>query len=325
MWRFAEMLPVQHTENIVSLGEGMTPIVPLTPLENHYALRAVFMKDESVNPTGSFKARGISVAVSRMLELGINNCIIPTAGNAGYALAVYCAKAGINCVVVMPRHTPASILEQCRETGAQLVLVEGLISDCATEAAHINQDGSYFDVSTLKEPYRLEGKKTMGYEIAEQLGWELPEVIVYPTGGGTGLIGIWKAFREMQELGWISGSLPRMIAVQTANCAPLVEAQKNPAGWKQSLQAIPSLATGLVVPYPFGLQMMQQVLRESGGEVVVVSEREIQEGMDELASLESVSISPEGSAAWMGLRRLRGEGKIGEDERVLFLNTGKGY
>src|SRR5436190_17653363 len=192
------------------------------------------MKNESCNPTGSFKARGISVAVSKAKEFRITNCIIPTAGNAGGALAAYCAKAGIKCTVVMPRHTPQVFKQECELYGAELVLVDGLINDCAKKIQELNRDGMAFDMSTLKEPYRLEGKKTMGYEIAEQLNWELPDVIIYPAGGGTGLIGIWKAFQEMRTMGWISGTLPRMIAVQSENCAPILHALKDPINWKNN-------------------------------------------------------------------------------------------
>jgi threonine synthase len=325
MWRYAEMLPVQDEKNIVSLGEGMTPVLRLSQLEKKYGFSSLLLKDESYNPTGSFKARGISVAVSRMKELGIEKCIIPTAGNAGGALAAYCAKAQIHCTVVMPRHTPAIFKKECSLYGAQLVLVDGLIDDCAKKANEINQDKSYFDLSTLKEPYRLEGKKTMGYEIAEQGNWQLPEAIIYPAGGGTGLIGIWKAFQEMIALGWIRGALPKMIAVQAANCAPVWAARADPENWKKTFHPYPSIANGLAVPYPFGMDLMQKVITESGGDVVTVSEKEISEGIGEVAQSEGILLSPEGSAVWKALAILVKKASILPHNRILLLNTGSGY
>jgi threonine synthase len=325
MWRYAEMLPVQDKKNIVSLGEGMTPVLRLSQLENKHGFSSILLKDESFNPTGSFKARGISVAVSRMKELGIEKCIIPTAGNAGGALAAYCAKARIHCTVVMPRHTPAIFKKECSLYGAHLVLVAGLIDDCAKKANEINQDKSYFDLSTLKEPYRLEGKKTMGYEIAEQGNWQLPEAIIYPAGGGTGLIGIWKAFQEMIALGWITGPLPKMFAVQAANCAPVWAARTDPDNWKKTFHPYPSIANGLAVPYPFGMDLMQKVITESGGDVVTVSEKEISEGIGEVAQSEGILLSPEGSAAWKALAILVKKASILPNNRILLLNTGSGY
>ena len=325
MWRYAEVIPVQDEKNIVSLGEGMTPVLPLSRLENKYGFSSLLLKDESFNPTGSFKARGISVAVSRMKELGIEKCIIPTAGNAGGALAAYCASAQIHCTVVMPRHTPSVFKKECSLYGARLVLVDGLIDDCAKKANEINRDKSYFDLSTLKEPYRLEGKKTMGYEIAEQGNWQLPEAIIYPAGGGTGLIGIWKAFQEMRAMGWITGPLPKMIAVQAANCAPVWAARQDPENWKKNFHPYPSIANGLAVPYPFGMDLMQKVIMDSGGDVVTVSEEEISEGIGEVAGSEGILLSPEGSAAWKALAILVEKGSILPQNRILLLNTGSGY
>ena len=223
MWRYNKMLPQLDDANRVSLGEGMTPIHHMKRWGSARGFSNVYMKDESSNPTGSFKARGLSMAVSKAKELGIRTCMIPTAGNAGGAMSAYCAKAGIRAIVVMPRHTPEMFKRECEFYGAELVLVDGLISDCGRKVREIQKSIDAFDVSTLKEPYRLEGKKTMGYEIAEQLNWELPDIILYPTGGGTGLIGIWKAFQEMIELGWIQEkNLPRMVAIQAENCQPIV-------------------------------------------------------------------------------------------------------
>jgi threonine synthase len=220
MWRYFEALPVLQRKNIVSLGEGMTPLLPLERLAAAHGFADLLIKDESANPTGSFKARGLSVAVSKAKELGAEHCIVPTAGNAGGALAAYCARAGMRATVVMPRHTPAVFKQECELYGAELVLVDGLINDCAKKVGELKKTGQYYDMSTLKEPYRLEGKKTMGYELAEQLDWQLPDVILYPAGGGTGLIGIWKAFKEMMAMGWLdSDRLPRMIAVQSQSCS----------------------------------------------------------------------------------------------------------
>jgi len=284
------------------------------------------MKDESFNPTGSFKARGLSVAISKAKELGIERCIVPTAGNAGGALAAYCARAGMACTVVMPRHTPNVFKQECELYGAELILVDGLINDCAKKVAELKQSGAYYDVSTLKEPFRLEGKKTMGYEIAEQLGWQLPDVIIYPAGGGTGLIGIWKAFKEMIEMGWIEDRyLPKMIAVQSQQCAPVVRAFYNPEGWKEGFTPNPSLANGLAVPYPFGMDMMQDVLHESKGMAYAVSEEEIVDGVKEFARTEGIIICPEGAAVWKALLHLRRMKVVDAADKIVLLNTGSGY
>ncbi|MGE5108068.1 MAG: threonine synthase [Sphingobacteriales bacterium] len=325
MWRYSEMLPVINENNIITLGEGMTPIFSLNKLADRFGFSDLLLKDESSNPTGSFKARGLSVAVSKAKELGITACIIPTAGNAGGALAAYCAKADIKCTVVMPSHTPAIFKQECLLYGAELILVDGLINDCAKKVMEINQGNHYFDISTLKEPYRLEGKKTMGYEIAEQLNWQLPDVIIYPAGGGTGLIGIWKAFKEMKSLGWINGPLPRMIAVQSKKCAPIAYALKDPLNWKKNFVPEPTIANGLAVPYPFGMKMMLQVLKESGGTTIAIEEDEIVAGVKEIAKSEGLLISPEGAATWKALLHLNHTKIIASSEKVLLLNTGSGY
>ena len=325
MWRYAEMLPVLNKENIVSLGEGMTPIFELNKLGAAYGFSDLLMKDETSNPTGSFKARGLSMAVSKAKEFGIEHCIIPTAGNAGGALAAYCAKADIKCTVVMPTHTPKIFKQECELYGAELILVDGLINDCAKKIGELNSSHKYFDISTLKEPYRLEGKKTMGYEIAEQLDWQLPDVIIYPAGGGTGLIGIWKAFKEMMTMGWITGPLPRMYAVQSQNCAPILHALKDAVNWKNNFTPEPSIANGLAVPYPFGMNMMLDVLQESNGTAVSISEEEIIAGVKEIAKMEGHIISPEGAATFKALLHLHKNKMIRADEKVLLLNTGSGY
>jgi len=325
MWRYFEMLPVKQEKNIISLGEGMTLIVRLNNLAARFGFSSLLLKDESNNPTGSFKARGISVAISKAKELGIDRCIIPTAGNAGGAMAAYCAKAGMECIVVMPEHTPEIFKKECRLYGAELILIKGLINDCAKKVEEIKKHRDYFDVSTLKEPYRLEGKKTMGYEIAEQLDWQLPDVIICPAGGGTGLIGIWKAFKEMLELGWIKEPLPRMIAVQASNCAPLVASYNDPDNWKQDFSPLPSLAYGLVVPYPFGIDLMRKVIYESGGDVVAVTEEEIMDGIKEMAMAEGILLSPEGSTTWKAVAHLIDKKLVTANDRILLLNTGSGY
>jgi len=325
MWRYAEMLPILDKQNIVSLGEGMTPILSLSNLSRQYDFNNLLVKDESFNPTGSFKARGLSMAVSKAKELNIDKCIMPTAGNAGGALAAYCAKAGIQCTVVMPRHTPSVFKKECQLYGAEVILVDGLINDCAKKVDELKVKEQYFDMSTLKEPYRLEGKKTMGYEIAEQLNWELPDYVIYPAGGGTGLIGIWKAFKEMLNLGWITGPLPKMIAIQSLNCNPIMLCLQDPDNWKKTFSPLPTLANGLAVPYPFGMTMMLQVLKESGGTVFAVSEEDIIEGVLEMAKEEGILAAPEGAAVWKALVHLRQLHVIPSESKVLMINTGSGY
>ena len=325
MWRYFEMLPVNDEKNIVTLGEGMTPLHRLNNLASHFNLSALLMKDESVNPTGSFKARGISAAVSKAREFGIDRCIIPTAGSAGGAMAAYCSKAGIKCIVVMPEHTPDAFKMQCQHYGAELIFVKGLINECVKKVEELKKQKDHFDVSTMKEPYRVEGKKTIGYEIAEQLDWQLPDVIICPVGGGTGLVGIWKAFKEMIELGWIKESLPRMIAVQAANCAPLLASYKNSANWKQNFSPQPSLAYGLAVPYPFGIDLMRKVIDESKGEVIAVTENEITDGVKEIEQEENMLLSPEGAATWKAVSHLFDTKVISQEDKILLLNTGSDH
>lgn len=325
MWRYAEMLPVLDERNIVSLGEGMTPVLQLNNLAKKHGIPHLYLKDEGLNPTGSFKSRGISAAISKAKEFGVKACIVPTAGNAGGAMSAYCASAAMKAVVVMPRHTPLAFQQECKLFGAELILIDGLISDCAKEVARLKKENDYFDISTLKEPYRLEGKKTMGYEIAEQYNWQLPDVILYPTGGGTGLIGIWKAFAEMRELGWIRGKLPRMIAIQSHNCKPVVEVWDGDIPDAKTYVGRPSLANGLAVPNPFGMNSMQQVLHQSGGMALAVSETAIVEGTLEIAKQEGLLVAPEGGAIWKGLLQLIEQEVINRDENILLINTGSGY
>jgi threonine synthase len=321
MWRYGALLPLLHEENKVTLGEGQTPLLRLPRLAARYDLASLLLKDEGQNPTGSFKARGLSMAVSKAKELGVEGCIIPTAGNAGVALAAYCARAGLRAVVVMPRHTPEAFKEECYWYGAEVELVDGLISDCGARVRQRNADGALLDISTLKEPYRLEGKKTMGYEIAEQLGWTLPDVLLYPAGGGTG-----KAFQEMKQLGWLAPDvrLPRMVAVQAENCCPLLETYEGRQANCHAYQGRATLANGLAVPHPLGENLMLRVLRESNGTVVSVSEEGMLAGMRDLGHLEGLFVAPEGGAVWTAARQLLATGEIQPHERILLLNTGNG-
>mgnify|MGYP001176819108 CR=1 FL=1 len=325
MWRYKEVLPVFEEQHIVSLGEGMTPILPLKRLRTRYGLPHLYMKDESQNPTGSFKARGLSAAVSKAKELGVQTCIIPTAGNAGGALAAYCAAAGMQSIVVMPRHTPQVFKDECELYGARLELVDGLISDCARKVAQLKESIDCFDISTMKEPYRLEGKKTMGYEIAEQFNWVLPDVILYPTGGGTGLIGMWKAFYELQQMGWIGERLPRMIAVQAGNCQPIVQTWRGVQPHAKNYVGKPSIANGLAVPNPFAEDMILEVLHESKGMPVAVTDEDMLEGVREIAREEGLLVAPEGGALWKALLQLVESSVVHNTDTVLMLNTGSGY
>lgn len=326
MWRYQELLPVLQPESIVTLGEGFTPMLQLPSLGAKYNFTDLLLKDEGQNPTGSFKARGLSMAVSKAKEAGFEGCIIPTAGNAGVALAAYCARAGMKAVVVMPEHTPKAFRDECYWYGAEVHLVKGLINDCAAQAKELNKDGSLLDISTLKEPYRLEGKKTMGFEIAEQLNWQLPDVILYPAGGGTGLIGIWKAFHEMKAIGWLpaSAKFPKMVAVQATNCMPLVQTFFGHQQNSHNYTGKPTIANGLAVPRPIGEQLMLKVLSESEGTAVAITEEEMILGLQELGKVEGLFVAPEGAALWMAARKLKASGFIVPTEQVLLLNTGSG-
>lgn len=327
LWRYREMLPVFDDQNIVSLGEGGTPILSLPRWANRHGYNQLSLKDESNNPTGSFKARGLSMAISKAKEFSVESCIIPTAGNAGGAMAAYCARAGIKATVVMPRHTPQVFKDECELYGAQLVLVDGLINDCGKKVAEMKTQNSYFDVSTMKEPYRLEGKKTMGYEIAEQLNWQLPDVILYPAGGGTGLIGIWKAFFELKALGWIAKDtkLPRMYAVQAENCCPVVKTWEKAQPNASQYQGKASLANGLAVPQPFAETLMLEVMQESGGCPIAISDPEMVTAVKEISRTEGLLIAPEGAALFAALQKLTVNQHIHPSENILLLNTGSGY
>ena len=325
MWRFHEFLPVEKRENRIDLGEGGTPLLSLSTLRPRYSQAELWLKDEGGNPTGSFKARGIGMAVSKAKELGIKAMCIPTAGNAGSALAAYCAKAKIEAHIFMPEATPKVFQLDCEVMGAKVTRVKGNISDAAQMMREKN-DGSWFDITTLKEPFRLEGKKTMGYEIAEQLQWKLPDVILYPTGGGTGLIGIWKAFQELLALGWIKDIPTRMVAVQGSGCDPVVQSFQNEMEDVPAyVNPKPTIANGLRVPKPFGDRMIMKTLYESKGTAVSISDDAIKKGLSEFAQAEGIFLSPEGAAVWMGYKQLRSKEWIKATDSVVLLNTGSVY
>lgn len=324
LWRYAEVLPVEHCENIVSLGEGWTPLHHAKRLGAKLRFPNLFIKDESTNPTQSFKARGMSAAVSMAKELGVAKVAAPSAGNAGGALACYAAKAGLEAFIFMPRDTPRACVVECETTGANVTLVDGLITDCGKIVADRKEQEGWFDVSTLKEPYRVEGKKTMGYELAEQMNWELPDAVLYPTGGGTGLVGMWKAFDEMEEMGWISSKRPRMISVQASGCAPIVEAFEQNLNHGAEIKNAHTVASGLRVPKAVGDFIILDILRTSGGSAIAVTDVELVEGAREIGRLEGIFAAPEGGALLVALEKLAARGEIGKDERVVLFNTGSG-
>ncbi|MDQ6717101.1 MAG: threonine synthase, partial [Gemmatimonadota bacterium] len=296
LWRYRELLPVRNEENIVCLGEGWTPLLSAPRLGKALGMDSLFIKDESVNPTGSFKARGMALAVSMAKELGATKLAVPSAGNAGGALAAYSARAGLECFIFMPSDTPEANIIECRVMGAHVTLIDGLITDCGAEVARRKEAEGWFDVSTLKEPYRVEGKKTLGYEIAEQMEWILPDVIVYPTGGGTGLIGMWKAFDEMERLGWIGRKRPKMVTVQPNGCAPIVRAFEAGERFAEEFKNAATVASGLRVPKAVGDFLILDAIRESGGTAVTVSDERLIEGARTMARTEGVFASPEGGA-----------------------------
>jgi len=324
MWRYRALLPVQNDANIVSLGEGFTPLLHARRLGKRLGLSRLYIKDESLNPTGSFKARGLSAAVSRALELGVTDVVVPSAGNAAGAMSAYAARAGLGAHVYMPADVPAPFRMECQALGADIRLVKGLITDCGRKAREDAEENGWFDVSTLKEPYRLEGKKTMGYELAEQFGWELPDVIIYPTGGGTGLIGMWKAFAELTDLGWIGDHLPRMVTVQATGCAPIPMALEAGEEFATFFEGAHTVAAGLRVPSAVGDFLMLIALRESGGTALAVSDEELVEAQMRLARLEGTFACPEGGAALAALETLLAQGWVSPDERIVLFNTGTG-
>ncbi|WP_421245786.1 threonine synthase [Aeromonas sanarellii] len=324
LWRYHELLPVRDPAQVVTLGEGFTPLLQLPRLGKQIGIPDLWMKDESVIPTGSFKARGAAVGVSRARELGITHFAMPTNGNAGAAWALYGARAGLRSTIVMPQAAPAITRLETSLAGARLYLVDGLISDAGRQVAQAVAEQSLFDASTLKEPYRIEGKKTMGLEIAEQFGWTLPDVILYPTGGGVGLIGIYKALRELQELGWIEGELPRLVAVQASGCAPIVQAWQQGASESAFWPDSQTLAFGINVPKALGDFLVLDALYSTNGYAIAVDDRAIQSEIRQIASREGSFVCPEGAAAFAAARQLREAGWIKEHERVVVLNTGAG-
>jgi threonine synthase len=315
MWRYRAVLPDVEP---VTLGEGWTPMLKSRRHEN------VWLKEEGANPTGTFKARGMAMAVSMARQYGLKKLAAPTAGNAGGALAAYAAAAGIEAHVFMPADTPMANQVECRAYGSHLNLVDGLISDCGRIVGERKAAEGWFDVSTLKEPFRVEGKKTMGYELVEQMGWEYPDAVFYPTGGGVGMIGMWKAFEEMEELGWVRGRRPKMIAVQAAGCAPVVKAFEQCEATSQMWQDAHTAASGLRVPKPYGDYIILDILRQSGGVAVALSDDEIFASLKDWASHEGVLMSPEGAAATAAYDHLIGTGFLKTSDRVVLFNTGTG-
>jgi len=318
-------MPVEDPANVVTLGEGGTPLLRAERLGGPAGFADLRIKDEAGNPTGSFKARGLSAAVSRAKELGYTQIALPTAGNAGGAAAAYAAKAGMECHVFMPRDTPEIFRLECERYGAAVTLVDGLIDACGRLVAELAPRKGWHDVSTLKEPYRVEGKKTMGYELAEDLGWELPDAIVYPTGGGTGLIGMWKAFEEMEELGWIGSKRPRMISVQAAGCAPIPKAFEEGKDVSEKWENASTYASGLRVPRAFADFLILRDIRASGGTAVAVDDEEIRAAEHEVGEAEGLFVAPEGAAAWAGARKLAAGGHLDRRSRVVLFNTGTGF
>ena len=324
IWRYRELMPVLDDANVVTLGEGWTPILPAPRLADTLGFDDLLLKDEGLNPTGSFKARGLSAAVSKAKELGLTELVIPTAGNAGGALAAYAAAAGLQATVYMPRDAPLANQIEVTTVGARLELVDGVISDAGRHALAAAEEHGWFDVSTLKEPYRLEGKKTMGFEIAEQLEWSLPDVICYPTGGGTGLIGIWKAFDELQALGLIDDRRPRMIAVQAAGCAPIVQAFEAGEEFADPIVEPQTIAAGLRVPGAIGDYLILRTIRDSDGTAIAVTDEAILEAVGLLARSTGILAAPEAAALVAALPALRKRGDVKPDERILLLLTGSG-
>lgn len=325
MWRWHELLPVYETHNVIFLGEGDTPLLALPTLGESLGLSHLYVKDESLNPTGSFKARGLSAAISKAKELGVTQLVIPTAGNAGGALAAYAARAGLKAHIYMPKDSPLANIAESRIAGADVMLIDGLISDAARMATEKSRDEGWFDVSTFKEPYRAEGKKIMGYELAESFGWELPDTIIYPTGGGTGLVGMWKAFAEMETLGWLkTKTRPRMVAVQSDGCAPIIKAFQSGAPFCDFWVGAKTRASGLRVPKSFADRLILDDIRQSNGNAISVSDDEIFDAQRRMASLEGIFAAPEGAATLAGLEKLVNEGWIHSEERIVLFNTGTG-
>jgi threonine synthase len=325
MWRWHELLPVWREENQIFLGEGDAPLLSLPHIEEELGLLNLYVKDESNNPTGSFKARGLAAAISKAKELGVEKVIIPTAGNAGGAMAAYAARAGLKSHIFMPKDTPLANMEESRIMGAEVVLVDGLISDAAALAGEKARAEDWFDVSTFKEPYRVEGKKVMGYELAEAFGWQLPDVIIYPTGGGTGLVGMWKAFAELEALGWLENTKrPRMVSVQAEGCAPVVKAFQANASTCEFWPNAQTVASGLRVPKSFADHLILQDIYDSEGTAIAVSDKEILKSQQQWAGMEGIFAAPEGAATLAALKELIKQGWVHPEERIVLFNTGSG-
>src|SRR5688500_9369943 len=324
MWRYREVLPVEKDDHLISLGEGLTPLLRSENLARELGIDELYIKDESQNPTQSFKARGMSAAVSMAKELGAQKLAVPSAGNAAGALAAYAARAGLECFIFMPRDTPRANVIECEQTGAHVTLMDGLITDCGAEVGRRKEAEGWFDVSTLKEPYRVEGKKTLGYEVAEQLNWELPDVIIYPTGGGTGLIGMWKAFEEMEQMGWMGSERPRMVTVQAAGCAPIVRAFEQGKRFADEFPNAATTASGLRVPKAVGDFLILDALRNSGGTAIAVTDQELIDATKGVGAAEGIFCAPEGAACLPALRKLIESGAVKASDRVVLFNTGSG-
>ena len=325
MWRYREVLPVRQQQNIADLGEGSTPTLRLHSTERELGMRELWLKDEGANPTGTFKARGAAAAYSRARELGVRDIAMGTAGNAGSALAAYAAAAGISAHVAMPRFTPEPIKAECRAYGVNVVEVDGPISVAGQLMAERARANGWFEGSTLKEPYRIEGKKTMGYELAEFFDWEMPDVVLYPTGGGVGLIGIWKAALEMARLGWLRGrSMPRLVAVQASGCDPIVKAYAAGSASASAPESPHTVAAGLLVPLPYGHRLVLRIIRETNGAAVAVDDSRLAAAMATLAQREGLLLCPEAAALLPALEHLLASGVIAADERVVLLSTGNG-
>lgn len=325
LWRYAEVLPVENAENIVSFGEGFTPLLKTEKLAASLPVKLnLFIKDESANPTQSFKARGMSAAVSMAKELGVKKVAAPSAGNAAGALSAYASRAGMETFIFMPKDTPRANIVECEQTGANVTLIDGLITDCGRIVAERKDAEGWFDVSTLKEPYRVEGKKTMGYELAEQFDWRLPDIILYPTGGGTGLIGMWKAFDEMETMGWIDAKRPRMVSVQSIGCAPIVKAFHEGETTAAEFPNAQTVASGLRVPKAIGDFLILDALRKSNGTAVAVSDEELIAAVGEIGAVEGLFCAPEGAACLPALRKMFEQDLLKENETVVIFNTGAG-
>lgn len=325
MWRYFEMMPVKDPKNVICLGEGFTPIFRAENLGKIEGYTDLHIKDEGLNPTASFKARGMSAALSKAKELGIKNVTMPSAGNAAGAMAAYAAAGNLDAHVFMPKDAPIMNQKESILAGASLNLIDGLINDAGRLSNEFAEKENLFDVSTLKEPYRQEGKKTMGYEIAEQFGWELPDSIIYPTGGGTGIVGMWKAFDEMESLGWIGSKRPKMFTIQATGCAPIVKAFEENTQHAELWENASTKAAGMRVPVAVGDYLILQALRESGGGVAAIEDEDMIDNMKLIASTQGILPAPEGAATYVGLNKLVSEKKIDKDEKILLMNTGSAF